>query len=130
MEYGRREPMKSTSAKETTAFTMKTIQELLKIEAQEDAWASEAPTQRYPMPKQNVQTPPHLQSADPFPADEHVQQDKTDLRSTAAHTVEAEKTAPPMAMPKVSGTIPQAAENKRNTEGQSRSFLGRLIGRS
>ncbi|MEO0866635.1 MAG: hypothetical protein AAFY39_19115, partial [Pseudomonadota bacterium] len=84
MEYGRREPLKSASAKEPTAFTMKTIQELLEIEAQQNVDAAEAPTARMPMPKQSVQTPPHLKSVDPFPGND--------------------------AAPQVAAYVPQAAE--------------------
>ncbi|MEX0312093.1 MAG: hypothetical protein AB3N17_17805 [Tateyamaria sp.] len=129
MEYGRREPMKSSSAKEPTAFTMKTIQELLEIEARQEAWASEAPTARYPMPNQKVQTPPHMRKSDPFPEAEAAPADKPGLMSSAAHPVEAETTAPPMAMPKVSGYIPHAIASKREEDEKPRSLLGRLIGR-
>ena len=103
MEYGRREPLKSASAKEPTAFTMKTIQELLEIEAAQNAAAAEAPTARMPMPKQAVQSPPHMKSVDPFP-----EQDEA---------------------PAVAAYVPQAAELTAEDEAKPRSLLGRLIGR-
>lgn len=61
MEYGRLEPLKGNSASEPTAFTKKTIKELL---AEEGVDASEAQLTREPVPAPAMQQPPHMQDAD------------------------------------------------------------------
>ncbi len=59
MEYGRLEPLKGNSAPEPTAFTKKTIKELL---AEEGVDASEAQLQREPVAAAGVEQPPQAQA--------------------------------------------------------------------
>lgn len=126
MEYGRREPMKSESAKEPTAFTMQTIQELL---AEETSRGNEDPTLRYPMPKTNLQTPPHMRATDPRPVQVPERTTKPALMAGTAPKVEAERTAPPMPMPVMEAAPEDMAEVSPVSTDKPRSFLGRLIGR-
>lgn len=127
MEYGRREPMKSTSAKEPTAFTMKTIQELL---AEEIAAGGADPTQPVPQPEAGLQMPPHLRAPSPQPPiNEIAATNKAEPIAGTAPQVEAERNASPMAMPPVEIAADQPpAETTPPAQPKSRSFLRRLIG--
>ncbi|RLJ60267.1 hypothetical protein BCF46_0465 [Litoreibacter meonggei] len=105
MEHTRLQPIKGASAREKTAFTMKTIKELL---AEETARASQEPV-----------------SPDPEPAPE----------AKDAPAVEAEQAAPPTpekakskaaALPPI--TPAPGAKAAEKPAQKPRSFLGRLIG--
>lgn len=121
MQYGQRQPMKSTSAKESTAFTMKSIKELI---AEEDGF-SEAVTLRGPLPKTHIQQPPHLRQAPVA---------KPTLKASAAATFDADITAPPTAIPasvrmaaaQVGSVVPK--QPTPLPKAKPRSFFGRLMG--
>ncbi|MEL6621162.1 MAG: hypothetical protein AAFY39_04945 [Pseudomonadota bacterium] len=131
MEYGRREPMKSESGREPTAFTMKSIKELL---AEETHDISQAPTMRTPLPKSHVQQPPHMRGAVPV-LDARAPQtqaqapvNKNTLRTTSAPKVDAEMTARPMPLPEGLHEMVQPKEAKAEPAPKRKSLLGRLIG--
>ncbi len=120
MEYGQREPMKSVSAKEPTAFTMKSIKELI---AEEKDTFARAVTLRMAMPKSELQQPPHLRGAAPAPRKPAVA--KPVLKASSAPQFEAEITSPPTAIPaSIRGQIDETPE----PTAKSRSFFSRLIG--
>lgn len=148
MEYGRRQPIKGISGQEQTAFTMKTIKELL---AEDTSGAAQAPLMRStqsaepagaqrrpdagqtnPPAQGHLQQPPHLRQPRqaPVPA-------RNGLKASTAPVFEVERTAPPMPMPKVAvskaAALPPLAPE---TDGQAekaaaekpKSLLKRLIG--
>ncbi|SHF63248.1 hypothetical protein SAMN05444273_108137 [Litoreibacter ascidiaceicola] len=112
MEHGRLQPMKGASGREKTAFTMKTIKELLEEEALKKT--------QTPMPLPTVpevQEPEAAAPSAPEPSAE-----------AAAPAVEAEKPAAPKAAalpPIPPAPVAQAAEQPAE---KPRSLLGRLIG--
>ncbi len=121
MEYGRREPIKGESGREPTAFTMKSIKELL---AEQTTGPAEAPTLRTPLPKTTLQQPPHMRGRAPMPAPVT----KPALRASVAPKVEAEMTAPPMPLPKEALEALRPQSELAEPVEKPRSFLGRLIG--
>jgi hypothetical protein len=119
MEYGRREPMKSESAREPTSFTMKTIQELL---AEEQEAFSEAVTTRQPLPEKHLQQPPHMCGAAPEPKCAESAA-ASEPKACAAPELDAEKTATPTPVRTMEPKPVQA-----QPVAKSRSFFGRIIG--
>lgn len=133
MEYGRREPIKGASGREPTAFTMKSIKELLADELPNSA---EAPTLRTPLPKTQLQQPPHMRGRLPVAAQKtsasYAATVKPHLKASSAPKIEAELTAPPMPLPKSAVAMhetvaqPTLAPEPQAVE-KPRSFFGRLI---
>ncbi|MEL6566021.1 MAG: hypothetical protein AAFQ59_16390 [Pseudomonadota bacterium] len=134
MEYVKREPMKSASGREPTAFTMKTIKELL---AEETSHApADAETMRTPLPDNKVQQPPHMRGPVPVVKPRTVPaaaSAKPALKTSAAPRIDADLTAPPQALPKLAQQ--QAAPAPAPTsisapipEPRKKSLFGRLIG--
>lgn len=139
MEYGRREPIRGASAIEPTAFTMKSIQELLD-EAGTDIQVTPvtAPPAQMPASKSQLQQPQHLRNPEAMPV---VQRPATPrvvtqrpaakpaLRTSSAPAFEAEKTAAPMPLPAaMASNVTQFPPLKAEPEEKPRSFLKRLIG--
>ncbi len=123
MEYAKREPIKGASGREPTAFTMKTIKELL---AEDESGSGDAETMRTPLPKSQVQQPPHMRG--PVPVVAKPANSKPALKASAAPKIDADITAPPQALPKMVATPAPAAEPVLATEPKKRSLFGRLIG--
>ncbi|WP_415921692.1 hypothetical protein [Tateyamaria sp. SN6-1] len=119
MEYVKREPMKSASGREPTAFTMKAIKDLI---AEDTSGMSEAPTMRTPLPKAYVQQPPHMRGNVPVVPSQPRPARKPALKASAAPRIDADITAPPQALPKIVQEHPAPAPAPRK-----RSILGRLI---
>ena len=122
MEYAKREPIKGASGREPTAFTMKTIKELL---AEDTTMPAEAVTMQTPLPKSQVQTPPHLRGAVPVVPARVAQKAKPALKASAAPRIDADITAPPQALPKLAPVEPEPTPEP---EPVKKSFLGRLMG--
>ncbi|MEO0666706.1 MAG: hypothetical protein AAFZ99_02210 [Pseudomonadota bacterium] len=140
MEYVKREPIKGASGREPTAFTMKTIKQLL---AEDQTKPCDAETMRTPLPRSHVQQPPHLRGAVPVvraeAATDAKPAGKPALKASAAPKIDAEMTAPPQALPKfvqeadptavTAAPAPVAAPAPApEPEPKKRSLLGRLIG--
>ena len=128
MEYVRREPMKSASGREPTAFTMKTIKELL---AEDQTQPGEAETMRTPLPKNQVQQPPHMRGAVPAPAKvqpKPVAPRLPALKTSAAPKIDADITAPPTALPKIAQQAAPAPTPTPEPAAKKKSLFGRLIG--
>jgi hypothetical protein len=120
MEHTRLKPMEGISGREKTAFTMKTIQELLAEEVSSDAGA---PAADAPAPESGLQQPPHMTNAAPVePAA------KPALRTTTAPAVEAERTMPPMPLPPIAKADALPTIAPATEEPKPRSLFGRLIG--
>ena len=122
MEYVRREPIKGASGREPTAFTMKTIKELL---AEDAAKPAEAVTMQTPLPKSHVQTPPHLRGAVPVVPARVAPATKPALKASSAPKIDADITAPPQALPKLTPVEPEPAPEPAPVK---KSLLGRLMG--
>ncbi|WP_298256631.1 hypothetical protein [uncultured Litoreibacter sp.] len=119
MDHTRLKPMEGVSGREKTAFTMKTIQELLAEEI-----AAPTPTAT-PAVEAAPEQPPHVAVAAEEPKPVAA---KPALRTTTA----AERTMPPMPLPeltKASALPPIAPADEAEAEPVSkpRSFLGRLM---
>lgn len=126
MEYVKREPMKSASGREPTAFTMKTIKELL---AEDQTQPGDAVTMRTPLPKNRVQQPPHLRGAVPVVDAAPKSTMKPALKASAAPRIDADITAPPQALPKLAPAEAQAAPAPAPAPAPvKKSLFGRLIG--
>lgn len=125
MEYVKREPMKSTSGREPTAFTMKTIKELL-AEEQAAPAPGDAVTQRTPLPNPQVQQPPHMRSKPILPAKAKPVA-KATLKASSAPRIDPDVTAPPTALPKAA--VAAQPVDAGEPVAEKRTLLGRLIGR-
>lgn len=123
MDYEHREEIKGESGREPTAFTMKTIKELLE-EEQEQAQAQPKPrAQPAPIqePPARVQSPPQMQNPAPVAPARRA----TDSPARQPAGFEGDVTVPPtppVIADKVMNAAPEAAPERK-------SFLGRLIGR-
>ncbi|WP_299694993.1 hypothetical protein [uncultured Tateyamaria sp.] len=124
MEYVKREPIKGASGREPTAFTMKTIKELL---AEDAARSADAETMRTPLPKSHVQQPPHMQGPVPVVPAKAKPATRPTLKASAAPRIDADITAPPQALPKLTPAAPEMQVEIKPAPAK-KSLLGRLIG--